>query len=97
MGALVTVMVSPQLKDGCDVTRDAAAALIAGGWTPPVDRRDRLGVRARPFTTWSAAATPGRTSRPDLRGPTKALPQTAGKCDHGKTATILLVFPKIGP
>lgn len=35
MGALVTVMVSQQLKDGCDVTQDAAAALITHGWTPP--------------------------------------------------------------
>lgn len=35
MGALVTVMVSPQLADGCAVTQDAAAALVADGWTPP--------------------------------------------------------------
>lgn len=35
MGALVTVMVSRQLKEGCDVTQDAAAALIAAGWTAP--------------------------------------------------------------
>lgn len=35
MGALVTVMVSPRLADGCDVAMDAAAALIADGWTAP--------------------------------------------------------------
>lgn len=35
MGALVTVMVSPRLRDGCDVVPDAAATLIASGWTPP--------------------------------------------------------------
>lgn len=35
MGAIVTVMVSPQLADGCDVTDEAAAALVADGWTPP--------------------------------------------------------------
>lgn len=33
MGALVTVMVSPQLADGCAVTDEAAAALVASGWT----------------------------------------------------------------
>lgn len=37
MGALVTVMVSPHLADGCDVTDDAAAALVAGGWTAPAE------------------------------------------------------------
>lgn len=30
MGALVTVMVSPHLKEGCDVTQDAAAAFSPG-------------------------------------------------------------------
>lgn len=36
MGALVTVMVSPRLADGCDVAKDAVAALVADGWTPPL-------------------------------------------------------------
>ncbi|MFC7860708.1 hypothetical protein ACFQ9D_12060 [Arthrobacter koreensis] len=31
----MTVMVSPQLADGCEVTKDAAAALIATGWRAP--------------------------------------------------------------
>lgn len=35
MGALVTVMVSPKLADGCAVAKDAVAALVADGWTPP--------------------------------------------------------------
>ena len=35
MGALVTVMVSPTLADGCAVAKDAIAALVADGWTPP--------------------------------------------------------------
>ena len=35
MGALVTVMVSPKLADGCAVAKDAAAALVADGWTQP--------------------------------------------------------------
>ena len=35
MGALVTVMVSPQLADGCAVAKDAVAALVADGWTQP--------------------------------------------------------------
>lgn len=35
MGALVTVMVSPHLTDGCAVAKDAVAALVADGWTPP--------------------------------------------------------------
>ena len=35
MGALVTVMVSPTLADGCAVAKDAVAALVADGWTPP--------------------------------------------------------------
>ncbi|MET4059969.1 hypothetical protein ABIB35_001514 [Arthrobacter sp. UYP6] len=35
MGQLVTVMVSSHLVDGCDVAKDAMAALVAGGWTPP--------------------------------------------------------------
>lgn len=35
MGALVTVMVSPHLADGCAVAKDAVAALVADGWTPP--------------------------------------------------------------
>lgn len=33
MGALVTVMVSPHLADGCAVGEEAAAALVADGWT----------------------------------------------------------------
>ncbi|GAA3289190.1 hypothetical protein ACFFON_15385 [Arthrobacter citreus] len=37
MGALVTVMVSPHLTDGCAVAKDAAAWLIANGWTEPAD------------------------------------------------------------
>lgn len=36
MGALVTVMVSPHLADGCAVAKDAVAALVADGWTPPL-------------------------------------------------------------
>lgn len=32
MGALVTVMVSPHLADGCAVAQDAVAALVADGW-----------------------------------------------------------------
>ena len=36
MGALVTVMVSPTLADGCAVAKDAVAALVADGWTPPL-------------------------------------------------------------
>ncbi len=35
MGALVTVMVSPHLADGCTVAKDAAAALVADGWRKP--------------------------------------------------------------
>lgn len=35
MGALVTVMVSPKLADGCAVAKDAVAALVADGWAPP--------------------------------------------------------------
>lgn len=35
MGALVTVMVSPKLADGCAVAQDAVAALVADGWTQP--------------------------------------------------------------
>ena len=37
MGALVTVMVSPTLADGCTVTKDAVAALVADGWTAPAE------------------------------------------------------------
>lgn len=37
MGALVTVMVSPHLADGCAVAKDAAAALVADGWRPPAE------------------------------------------------------------
>ena len=37
MGALVTVMVSPHLADGCAVAQDAVTALVADGWTPPAD------------------------------------------------------------
>lgn len=35
MGQLVTLMESPHLADGCDVAKEAAAALVAGGWKPP--------------------------------------------------------------
>lgn len=42
MGALVTVMVSPKLADGCDVAKDAVAALVADGWTPPAEETSRL-------------------------------------------------------
>lgn len=35
MGALVTVMVSQHLADGCAVAKDAVAALVEDGWTPP--------------------------------------------------------------
>ena len=53
MGALVTVMVSPHLADGCAVAKDAAAALIADGWTPPVD-----------FPSTPAAPAAGRQPAP---------------------------------
>ena len=43
MGALVTVMVSPHLADGCEVTDGAAAALIAGGWIAPITSNPLLG------------------------------------------------------
>lgn len=40
MGALVTVMVSPKLADGCAVAKDAVTALIADGWTAPEEATD---------------------------------------------------------
>ena len=40
MGALVTVMVSPTLKEGCAVAKDAVAALVAEGWTPPAEAEE---------------------------------------------------------
>ena len=40
MGALVTVMVSPHLADGCAVAKDAVAALVADGWTPPAEAEE---------------------------------------------------------
>jgi hypothetical protein len=46
MGALVTVMVSPHLADGCAVAKDAVAALVADGWTPPA-KFDSLPTKGR--------------------------------------------------
>lgn len=40
MGALVTVMVSPHLADGCAVAKDAVAALVADGWKQPEEAID---------------------------------------------------------
>lgn len=40
MGALVTVMLSPHLADGCAVAKDAVAALVADGWKQPEESTD---------------------------------------------------------
>lgn len=57
MGALVTVMVSPKLADGCDVAKDAVAALVADGWTPPEEAAFEQHIRdiCAPAIAWTVA------------------------------------------
>jgi hypothetical protein len=40
MGALVTVMVSPHLADGCAVPPRVAKMLLTAGWTAPGEAPD---------------------------------------------------------
>lgn len=67
MGTLVTVMVSPKLADGCDVAKDAVAALVADGWRKNHERRSlaldlplpEYHLRGRSMTESTEAITNG--------------------------------------